>query len=555
MPQDTKQKGLKQDDFRKLLQTPRPGDASAKGTLGMATPRQRMPPQTPKAGTFSKPEIPSLKAKKSSRFRKTESSEADSNDNKYRDRAAERRKGANPDYQETEQILKALNNSEELEAKLIYEQSKYLGGDTEHTHLVKGLDYALLAKVRSEINRDGEEGKGEKDDEELEAALEKIKEESQETPKINSRLAQNIYDIVIEDPKKKKPPKLNELFVTGRMAYVFELADERGRYGDAFSIPTTVIRSKADINNYASVDKSTNDLVIEKISRVMAYVRKSGGMENKDKKVKKKPKEKQPSEIRNEKVVSIDDSEDIFADSGRDYHVTIEDDKPEEKAEDAILSVSSGIDNTVNNYFGTSTPEVEDDRMDIDKSKEVQKLQSLIKEAAASGVKNKEEGPNTNPTKGSLRPSKGEGIKKRLYGQDSYDADYSAYGLGIDMVAGTRESAYDSGHSDSDSDGTGAEHTIRDQGVTKNKKAQLSKWDFDTEEDWQAYKNNVTAMPKSAFQFGVKTGDGRKTRRSGKELTEKQKLDRDFQKISRIMEQKYGKDENEEGTSRKKQKK
>lgn len=31
------------------------------------------------------------------------------------------------------------------------EESKYLGGDIEHTHLVKGLDYALLEKARSEI--------------------------------------------------------------------------------------------------------------------------------------------------------------------------------------------------------------------------------------------------------------------------------------------------------------------------------------------------------------------------------------------------------------------
>ena len=29
-----------------------------------------------------------------------------------------------------------------------YEDSKYLGGDVAHTHLVKGLDFALLQKVR-----------------------------------------------------------------------------------------------------------------------------------------------------------------------------------------------------------------------------------------------------------------------------------------------------------------------------------------------------------------------------------------------------------------------
>ena len=31
--------------------------------------------------------------------------------------------------------------------KQAIEESKYLGGDIEHTHLVKGLDYALLQKV------------------------------------------------------------------------------------------------------------------------------------------------------------------------------------------------------------------------------------------------------------------------------------------------------------------------------------------------------------------------------------------------------------------------
>ena len=61
-------------------------------------------------------------------------------------------------------------------------------------------------------------------------------------------------------------------------------------------------------------------------------------------------------------------------------------------------------------------------------------------------------------------------------------------------------------------------------------------------------------MPKSAFQFGVKTGDGRQTRRSRRELTDKQKLDRDFQKINRIMEEKYG-EGMDESIPRKKQKK
>lgn len=56
----------------------------------------------------------------------------------YRDRAEERRKGVNPDYED------AIARLVDMDA----EKTKYLGGDVKHTHLVKGLDYALLQKVK-----------------------------------------------------------------------------------------------------------------------------------------------------------------------------------------------------------------------------------------------------------------------------------------------------------------------------------------------------------------------------------------------------------------------
>lgn len=46
--------------------------------------------------------------------------------------------------------LKSGFDAAERRRQMIQE-SKFLGGDMEHTHLVKGLDYALLQKVRSEI--------------------------------------------------------------------------------------------------------------------------------------------------------------------------------------------------------------------------------------------------------------------------------------------------------------------------------------------------------------------------------------------------------------------
>eukprot|EP00922_Rhytidocystis_sp_ex-Travisia-forbesii_P043101 GHVS01064399.1.p1 GENE.GHVS01064399.1~~GHVS01064399.1.p1 ORF type:complete len:347 (+),score=76.37 GHVS01064399.1:168-1208(+) len=69
----------------------------------------------------------------------------------YRDRAFERRKGKDEFYQIVAEELKEMKDRS-------VEESKYLGGDVEHTHLVKGLDFALLNKVRSEI-KTGDGGK------------------------------------------------------------------------------------------------------------------------------------------------------------------------------------------------------------------------------------------------------------------------------------------------------------------------------------------------------------------------------------------------------------
>ncbi|GAB5035315.1 Hypothetical protein NocV09_02500710 [Nannochloropsis oceanica] len=76
-------------------------------------------------------------------------------DGTYRDRAEERRKGINPDYDD--EITRLVH----MDA----EKTKYLGGDVKHTHLVKGLDYALLQKVRTEMHDEEEGGKDDGDDE------------------------------------------------------------------------------------------------------------------------------------------------------------------------------------------------------------------------------------------------------------------------------------------------------------------------------------------------------------------------------------------------------
>ena len=42
-----------------------------------------------------------------------------------------------------------------------------------------------------------------------------------------------------------------------------------------------------------------------------------------------------------------------------------------------------------------------------------------------------------------------------------------------------------------------------------NKKGPLTRWDFEDEDKYNAYMEKREAMPKAAFQFGIKMSDGR----------------------------------------------
>jgi hypothetical protein len=122
---------LSNKDFSKLLSEPKGGQDKVKFDLNQIK-------------QWDNQIHAKLKAK--SNVSKHESTVEEGKDNKndksgeatYRDRALERRLNANPDYDP------AMENMTSLDI----EQTKYLGGDEEHTHLVKGLDYSLLQKVK-----------------------------------------------------------------------------------------------------------------------------------------------------------------------------------------------------------------------------------------------------------------------------------------------------------------------------------------------------------------------------------------------------------------------
>merc|ERR1712029_896590 len=205
---------------------------------------------------------------------------------KYRDRAKERRDGTEGSVptEDTNNAYRAVapnahggHDAAERRKQLIHE-SKYLGGDMEHTHLVKGLDFALLQKVRAEIEAI-ETAKIDEEEEEVtikevskkaeEAKAEKKDEEKPEEDKAISEcrttIGKNIYRLMFNP----EIPKSNELFMPGRMAYVMDLEED----GET-DIPTTSIRSKKDVvNSEQKATLSTNDIVINKLTQILSYPR------------------------------------------------------------------------------------------------------------------------------------------------------------------------------------------------------------------------------------------------------------------------------------------
>ncbi|KAI6096961.1 RED-like protein N-terminal region-domain-containing protein [Pisolithus croceorrhizus] len=129
---------MDQDAFRQLLHR------------SSTTPKQPSP--TPagrpnKKATSAKPSEPAFKPRKVKKA-----------DQKYRDRASERREGISNDYAEVEAILEDFEKRATREGKdVIEEQRKYLGGDSQHTILVKGLDVSLLEQNKARVAASTEE--------------------------------------------------------------------------------------------------------------------------------------------------------------------------------------------------------------------------------------------------------------------------------------------------------------------------------------------------------------------------------------------------------------
>ncbi|KAJ2940262.1 hypothetical protein O0L34_g11831 [Tuta absoluta] len=469
---------LTNEDFRKLLMTPRAtpsGGAHPAGSVreAMANAGSMPPP------TENKSELRRKKKSYYAALKKQEDTKLAELAEKYRDRARERRDGSNDigptdptsntssAYRAVAPDVKSGMDAKERRRQMIQE-SKYLGGDMEHTHLVKGLDYALLQKVRSEITTREQEQEAEME-RLVSEPVEPVKEKkeaaaaAEDELQFKTDIGKNVFNFILEHKNKKV--SRNEMFAPGRMAYVVELEEEGTIDSD---IPTTLTRSKADVPepDERSSAASANDLVLDKLTQIFSYLRH--GRHRKMKKNKDKTTEKGRN----------DDS--IYGEIG-DYIPT---ERNRERARD---------DRPRTGYF--------------DKPIETEK----------------EEGPGPLPRRQPTGNPE-EQTKRSAALLSRLAAEPEGY---AECYPGLRE--MDDAIDDSDDE---VDYSKMDAG---NKKGPIGRWDFDTQEEYSAYMSSKEALPKAAFQYGVKTQDGRKTRKT-KDKSEKAELDREWQQIQNIIQ-------------------
>jgi IK cytokine len=258
---------MNQDDFRKLL--------SSSGGTGAGGGRRHGSAGASSGNITSLDAngIRKLSAKKSSKKKGNKphkGGDADGDGDKhdrarvaqsqYRDRAAERREGAATDMIDADEF-KHLNA----------DQSKFLGGDTEHTHLVKGLDFALLAQLKREKQKLEHATAAEKLKRNGGAASDvhpsKSEGDTGAEPTFQTRMGRMVYFHACQNRPLNKDAKWtkSELFLPGRMYYTFNLLST-----DFESVPLAVQRSKDDCPELDDVVSGlVDELTISEVRRAM----------------------------------------------------------------------------------------------------------------------------------------------------------------------------------------------------------------------------------------------------------------------------------------------
>lgn len=442
---------------------------------------------------------------------------------KYRDRAQERREDKNEDYKDVEEY-------EEVDI----EKSKYLGGDVEHTHLVKGLDRALLNKRRGELE-EGEDDRMEREyqDTKKKKEMEAAAKSAKTSMVFVSNIGRRIYHYAVENPLKTRSNI--ETFLPGRMMFEFDVDENFGS-----SLPTTLMQSRADCPD--TEDRLSGQVtgdIARKLTRIMSLLTHGSKYGRKGRKRKKKRKktfdddedeDEGPSPLKatqsqresdgdsddngnnsddnddNDDAKPLpppmsDDDEDIFGDAGRDYECEDQD------AEDAAAGEEKAV------YFEKNAKD--DLALKAPKNEDMEKAVRAL--TAEKSEQMKDERQKEKKKKVTAKAQDPNFVDTYM---ECYPASYGGSGTSSGFVV--------------DDNSDEEDLSKMDQGRSKARP-----WDFGSEQEWGKFNDEREANPKAAFQFGLKMKDGRVTNKvkSAKEKakSKEQKFERDFNKIENMM--------------------
>jgi len=367
-------------DFRRLLlSSAKSSSATAASTASPSSGDATLSSSSLAAGSKGADDAAVKKKKRSAEYwrKRQERKDQEAQErNRYRDRAKERREGINPDYNESSAQLASRYNpasivsltsarrtpnepqdaqsqSEEVLRSMTVEESKYLGGDMEHTHMVKGLDYALLKKVRTQMAKEGEQLTSEEfgEDESFEEP------ESQEAlltrglvrPKFQSELGREIFDTLFPgDDPQHSDHHLRSLLLRVQATLVFDVNPKNENY-----LPTSVVKTtEEEQGNFQVYDPKLTMVhaqILNRIERAIHDKRHHRHSHRRRKGSKHKDESKTSPQNERESVEASDEF-DIFADAG-DY-------KPPTSEKDLVDQEASTSKPTV--YFDTPSDPTDD---------------------------------------------------------------------------------------------------------------------------------------------------------------------------------------------------
>ena len=293
---------------------------------------------------------------------------------KYRDRARERRETMEKNVEDAEEKEGRTMNEREYATRGVFEskegpetnkdarvldieKSKYMGGDEKSTHKVKGLDFALLRKTREELEkrkkRDGEnDGKDDEqdgdDDEEEENENEKHDDDDDDdAQKRNTNSSfewSSMYDAKsnlgralvtkLETAQKRRKDALSKRKKLPPLSGVSYVYDINARMREITRTVKMETKPRADIEEerkarrreFAKISKEE-----EKILRAVAQAirepraTEEEGRKGSTNKTVATDSKSNPAEGGEKIATKTDsDSEDIFADVGKDYDAIAE---------------------------------------------------------------------------------------------------------------------------------------------------------------------------------------------------------------------------------------